>query len=112
MKTVGLLFFAALAFGQAPGTITIASSITAVAGTVTCTVSSSIPAAAGGVHFACKDGTGSLTQDAVIPVGSTSGIVGSFNSGSDAVTWIVQEPTAGVISWQIAANGVMKTGTF
>lgn len=102
------------AWAQTAGTIakTTISTISATAGVVSCTFTSQQPALPTGVAVSCKAGTAILDQTSVIPVGNTSGIVGSFHSGSDAITWILKQPTTGVVTWEVAANGVSQSGTF
>lgn len=99
---------------QTPGAInkTTISTISASAGTVSCTFTSQSPALPTGVSVSCKAGAAGLDQTSVVPVGNTSGIVGSFHSGSDAVTWMLTQPVAGSVSWEIAANGTSQKGTF
>lgn len=103
-----------VASAQTPGTIakTTVSTVTATAGTVSCTFTSQSPALPTGVGINCKSGTASLSQTSVVPTGNTSGIVGSFNVGPDAITWLLTQPTAGVVTWEIAANGSSRSGTF
>jgi len=105
-----ILFFALAALAQQPGTVTVTNTVAAVAGPITCTLSNPSPPA---FSMACTaSGGATLKQDATPAIGPTSGIVGSFNVGADAVTWIVKQETAGAVTWQVAANGVLKTGSF
>jgi hypothetical protein len=110
-RLIALLALCAAA--QTPGTITIGTTVVATAGSgagsVSCTFSNP---ASPTVHTACTSGTATLSQDSTPAVGSTNGAVGSFVNGSNNVTWIIQQPTAGSVTWQIAANGTSKTGTF
>ncbi len=118
MKTIRifaiLAAFASALFGQAAGTITIAATITAVAGTgtsaVTCVMTTpALPA----VHVVCSVGsTQMLLMDATPAVGATNGASGTFSNAGNSVTWILQQATAGTVTWQLAANGVSKSGTF
>ena len=109
------LLFPFLAVAQAAGTITVTTSVVAVAGTgatgVSCTISNPTRPT---IHIACSiGGTVVLTQDATPAVGSTSGIVGTFlNAGVNSVTWIIQQPTAGTITWNVTANGTTQAGSF
>jgi hypothetical protein len=98
-----------------PGTVTTTGAVTGTAGTVTCSFSNQSPPAAAGVHINCvvSSGIGQMSQDSVVPIGSPNGIAGSFNANGNSVTWILLQPTAaGPVSWQVAANGTMKSGTF
>ncbi len=105
-----ILFFAFAALAQQPGSVTVTNTVTAVAGAITCTLSNQAPPA---FTLACNAAGGATpTQTATPAVGATSGIVGSFNVGADAVTWIVKQENAGVVTWQVAANGVAKVGGF
>ena len=99
---------------QTPGTISkvTISTVNATAGTVSCTFQSQLPLLPTGVSVSCKAGTAGLDQTSVIPIGNTSGVVGSFHSGPDAITWIIKQPTAGSVSWEIAANGIAQSGVF
>lgn len=100
---------------QAPGTVTSTStsSVTATTATVSCVLTNTIPSLPSGIHAVCKIGSATvLTMDIVIAQGS-NGSVGAFVNGSDNVTWIVNQAAGTtVITWQIAANGVAKSGTF
>jgi len=109
-----LIFLASVLVAQTPGTIAkvTTSTITVTAGTVACTFTSQSPALPTGVAVSCKAGTAGLDQTSVVPTGNTSGIVGSFHSGSDAVTWLLKQATAGTVTWEISANGVAQNGTF
>jgi len=108
MRTL-ILFFAFAALAQQPGSVTVTNTVTAVAGAITCKLSNPAPPA---FTLACNASGATLTQSATPAVGATSGIVGRFNVGADAVTWIVKQETAGVVTWQVAANGVMRAGRF
>lgn len=107
---VGTLAALLIGAAQQPGTVTVTNTVTAVAGPITCTLSNPAPPA---FSMTCAaPGGATLKQDATPAVGATSGIVGSFNVGADAVTWIVKQETAGAVTWQVGANGVMKAGSF
>ena len=113
-----LLLPAAWLQAQAAGSVT---------QTTVLTVTAAAPAAAGSsqltcqfsnpskptVHVVCSQNGGQvLTMDATPAVGATSGVVGSLNLSGNAITWIVQQTTAGNVTWQIAANGTAGQGTF
>ncbi len=109
MKRLGLFLVALGLFAQTPGTVLVALNVTAKAGAITCVFSN---AAKPTIHTVCTAGTSNLTQDSTSAVGSTSGAVGSFQVAGDSVTWVIQQPTAGNVTWQIAANGTMQSGNF
>lgn len=116
MKTLLLpLLLAALADGQSTGTVaqSTTSSVVGTAGTLICTLSNSTPSLPSGVHVVCTvSGTVALTLDSVVPTG-TNGLVGSFANAGNTVTWLVNQPTGqATFSWQMAANGSAKIGTF
>lgn len=102
-------------FAQAPGTVaqSTVSNVVGTAGTLTCTLTNQSPAVPSGVHVACSiSGASVLVMDSVVPTG-TNGMVGSFGSAGNVITWIVNQPTGQTLySWQMAANGVSKQGTF
>lgn len=115
MRAIVVLLLMGLgAIAQSTGSIsqTTVSTVSATAGAVTCTFTSQKPSLPTGVSVSCKAGVASLDQTASIPAGDTSGVVGSFHSGTDAVTWMLKKTTAGVVTWEIAANGASQTGTF
>jgi hypothetical protein len=62
---------------------------------------------------ACTNsGTSVLVMDATIVTGP-NGVTGQLNLSGNVITWIVQQPTGQTAySWQMAANGVGKSGTF
>jgi hypothetical protein len=117
MKTLLLIvLLSALAFAQPPAgtvTTTTTANVVGTAGTLVCTLTNTSPALPSGVHVACSiSGASVLSMDSVVPTG-TNGMVGSFGSGGNTITWIVNQPTGQTAySWQMAANGVGKTGTF
>jgi hypothetical protein len=114
MRRLLLALMATSAMAQTAGTIstTTVSTITAAAGAVSCTFTSQVPALPSGVTIACRAGTAALDQASVVPAGNTSGIVGSFHVGADAVTWMLKQVAAGGVSWEISANGATQKGTF
>ena len=115
MKLLLSLLFAASLWAQSPGTVavTTTSTVTGTAGSVVCTLTNSTPTLATGVHIVCASaGATVLTMDSVVPTGA-NGMVGSFLLAGNSVTWIVNQPTGQTMySWQMAANGVGKSGTF
>ena len=110
-----IVLLVAVMFAQTPGTVTksTVNTVTAVAGAVTCVLTNSVPATATGPSMVCKDSITTITQSGMVPVGSKSGTVGSFNSAGDSVTWILtQLDASSPVSYQIVANGVASTGSF
>jgi hypothetical protein len=105
---------AAAAQTPPPGTITVSTTVTATAGAgaaaVQCVLSTSRPPA---IHAVCTiGGTVVISQDATAPVGAVSGNSETVIWMGNSVTWIVAQPTAGSVTWQISANGTMQSGTF
>jgi hypothetical protein len=115
MKLLISLLFAASLLAQSSGTVTqsTTSNVVGTAGSVVCTLTNTTPSLPSGVHVVCTSaGATVLTMDSVVPTG-TNGMVGSFSLSGNAVTWIVNQPTGqSNYSWQMAANGVGKSGTF
>jgi hypothetical protein len=115
MKLLFSLLFAASLWAQTVGTIAVStiSTVTATAGPLVCVLTNSTPALPTGIHVACTNsGATVFTADSVVPTG-TNGLVGSFSLAGNSVTWIVNQPTGQTsFSWQMAANGVGKSGTF
>lgn len=114
------VFFAALVVlvllaislkGQTVGTVAVTTlrTVTATAGPLVCTFTNPNPPA---FEMRCTvAGVVKLTQNATPAVGA-GGVAGQYNEGAEAITWIVTQPTAGVVGWDIAANGVRQTGSF
>lgn len=113
MKMLLLLLIASVAPAQT-GTVSqsTTSSVVGTAGTLVCTLTNTTPALPTGVHVVCANsGASVLVMDAAIPVGP-NGIVGSMTLTGNSVTWSITQPVVGPYSWQMAANGVAKSGTF
>ena len=115
---LALLLPAAWLQAQAAGTVTQTTvlSVTAVApaaagtGQLTCVFSNPAKPT---VHVVCSQAGGTiLSMDATPAVGATAGVVGQLNLSGNTITWIVQQPTAGNVTWQVAANGTAGNGTF
>ena len=89
------------------------SNVVGTAGPVVCTLTNTTPVLPSGVHVLCTNaGVNVLVMDSVVPTG-TNGTVGSFGLSGNTVTWMVNQPIAnGPYAWQMAANGVSKSGTF
>jgi len=91
-----VLLFAALSItsAQTPGTINVTQNVTATAGTLSCTFSNP---ARPTIHVSCTGGGSTYAADVTPAVGSTNGYVGSLNAAPNAITWAIQQPTAGTI---------------
>jgi hypothetical protein len=114
MKTIIGLVFSFSLLAQSPGTVaqSTVSNVVGTAGPVVCTLTNASPVLATGVHVVCTNaGASVLVMDSVVPTG-TNGMAGSFGIAGNTVTWIVNQPVAGPSAWQMAANGVAKSGTF
>ena len=97
------------------GTVTVTTAVVATAGTDAATqVICTLALSSGVVHADCKVGGTSVQSSDSKPLpGDKNGYVGSVTANSNSVTWMLQQPdAAGPISWQIAANGITKSGTF
>lgn len=108
-----LLLLPLLAFPQGTVVQSTTTTVTGTAGPLVCVMRNSSPALPTGVHVECAvSGSVKMTFDVVVSAGN-NGAVGSYSEGSDIVTWLVKLPTEpGPYSWQMVANGVLKTGTF
>lgn len=114
MKTLLAFLFSLSLVAQSPGTVaqSTVSNVVGTAGVVVCTLTNGSPAFPAGVHVVCTNsGASVLVMDSVVPTG-TNGMVGSFSLAGNTITWIVNQPVAGPYAWQMAANGVAKSGTF
>ena len=119
MKLTTLLFvLASLAFGQGVGTVTVASIITAVAGTgtgaLTCVATPGETAGVSTMRVVCTVGTQTiLSSDATVPSTPGTGIIVSASSGSNIISWQLNKGITPLPDgWSVAANAVTKTGTF
>lgn len=110
-----LLTFLLLAFplaAQVTAVKTTSTTVTAVAGPVTCTFFSASPVPATGIAVKCADSVTSVTSSGLPPAGSTSGIVGQLTSAGNSITWAFTLPTAGgPISYSIVATPSGGTGS-
>ena len=119
MKAAGAILASSLllvqfAAGQTPGTVVVGTTVTATVGTgttlATCNFTNfNRPTIV--VSCTADDGA-TLSMQTTPAVGSTNGSVGSFNEASQSITWSIQQPTAGVVTWSIAANGTLQSGNF
>lgn len=115
MKSIIALLILSASLAAQTGTVAqnTVSNVVGTAGTLVCTLTNSAPALPSGVHVACtSSGAPVLTLDSVVPIG-TNGMVGSFSTAGNMITWLVNQPTGQTTyAWQVVANGVGKTGTF
>lgn len=110
MKRLVLAALLALSLIAQTGTITVATNITATAGTLVCVIT---PDASGNdVSFTCRNnGTLVLTASVTPAASGASGITLGATIGTNSVTALLTKPAA-AITWDVAANGTRKTGTF
>lgn len=111
---IALLFVAAsVAFAQAPtGTVQVAASITATAGTLVCTGTASVAATTSTMHLKCVDGSDAVLPEVDFTVSAPGSTVYSIQRGANVVTWTLSKGNPIPDQWQVTANGVMKSGTF
>lgn len=110
MKLATLLF-AAILNAQTTGTVaeTTLRTVTATAGALVCVFTNPNPPA---FDMRCTVGGVVKLQQTATPAVGTGGVAGSFVEGSSNVAWIITQPTAGAVNWDIAADGTRKTGVF
>jgi hypothetical protein len=117
---MALLLALRLAHAQtpAPGNTVQTSVITSYApagpsipGQIVCALANA-PANPLSVNGTCAQGTTSWAFSLpVLPVGVGNGATNTFVSGGNSISYLIQQLTAGVISWQVVANGSMSSGT-
>ena len=92
--------------------VTIANGVvTGMAGPLVCTLQSPAPPA---VITQCT-GSAPLPAMTVTPVlAATAGLAENASDGTNSVGWILQQKTAGIVSWQMSVNGngPVSIGTF
>lgn len=110
MRLLALLISSVLA-AQTTGTVAVTTlrTVTATAGVLICTFTNPNPPA---FEMRCTVSGAVKLQQTATPAVGAGGVTGQFNEGAEAITWIVTQPTAGVVGWDIAANGVRQTGSF
>lgn len=109
-----LLWLAAMAVlqGQAPtGSVDIAATITATAGTLVCVGTPSVASAASNMHMKCSDAQALLHESDYL-VASPGSVVYSIGRGANTITWLLTKGGAVPDQWQVSANGVSKSGNF
>jgi hypothetical protein len=109
----GLLLAAGILFAQVPGTVTVSTSITAKAGADTDSdqiICAGTPSATASVmHMTCTVG-GSQIFNSDTNIAPTTGISFSIVKGANNITWLLTKGTPD--SWQVSANGTVKSGSF
>ena len=106
-----ILLAASILTAQTTGTIVVTTlrTITATSGNLICTFVNLSPPA---FDMECVVGGVSKLKQTATPAVGTGGVAGSYSEGAENVTWIVTQPSAGVLNWDIAAKGVRQTGSF
>jgi len=110
-------FAASLAGQVVPGTVTVNSyyTITAATSTIKCVLHRKSAEVA---NINCTVAGVSMMSATMTLAPSTSstpgnGAVGSYVNAGNNITWIVSQPMGQtLLSWQMAANGTQKSGTF
>lgn len=110
------ILLAAICAGQTAGTVDVQTTITATAGPVQCVIT---PGTGGqSANLTCKKGTVTVAVITQTPAIDASGVLVSIAAPitattSDAVTVLLKKTTAtALVTWEAAANGVLKSGTF
>lgn len=100
-----------ISYAQSTGTVaeTTLRTVTASAGPLVCTFTNPSPPA---FEMRCTVGGTVKLQQTATPAVGAGGVVGSYSEGAEIITWIVTQPTAGTVNWDIAANGARRTGVF
>lgn len=112
MKTfLSLLLFAATASAQAPGTVDVASAITATAGTLSCVGTATVGQTTSLMHLKCSEGS-TVLHEGDYTVTSPGSTVYSIGRGQNMIVWLLTKGSATPDQWQVTANGVGRSGTF
>lgn len=110
MKRIVLATLLALSLIAQTGTVTVATSITATAGTLVCVISPDL--SGNDITFTCRSDGAIIVTASVSPIaGSTNGITLGATIGTNSVTALLTKP-ATAITWDVAANSTRRTGTF
>ena len=109
-KTFLMLVLTMAATAQTTGVITVTTvrTVKAVAGDMVCMFAS---VNANGFNTECKVKDVVRHTSSATPAVGTA-VLGSLHENNDSITWIVTQPVAGTIRWEIAANGERLTGDF
>jgi len=101
---------------QTTGTVAVATTITAVAGTdpatqLTCVGTPTVTSSVSNMHMVCSAAGKTLhtSDNQVVAAGS---VTISVQSGSNTVTWLLTKGNPIPDQWQVTANGVSKSGSF
>jgi hypothetical protein len=115
MKRLFILaaFATAIALPQtAPtGTVDISTAITATAGTLQCVGTPTVGATTSTMHMKCSE-AGVVLHEADYAVTAPGSTLYSLGRGSNTVTWLLSKGNPVPDQWQVAANGVSKSGSF
>lgn len=113
MKTLILsLLFAAFADGQTPGTVTVAASINATAGTLSCVGTATVGATVSTMQLKCTDG-GATLIDYPFTVTAPGATAYSLVRGTNTIIWMLTKGNPTPDQWQVTATtpGGSKTGS-
>lgn len=108
---IALLFAGALR-AQTAGSVTVSANITATAGAIVCTGTASVSASASTMRLRCVDGADVVLPDTDFVVTAPGSTVYSVQRGGNIITWLLTKGNPTPDQWQVAANGVTKSGTF
>jgi hypothetical protein len=103
---------------QSPGSVVVATTITATAGSgSSALICVATPGLNGSgvatMHVVCSVGSTVLhTSESTVPAMPGTAILLSAKSGSDSVTWLLTKGNPTPDRWEVAANSIMKTGAF
>ena len=116
MKKLALLSILSAAFCFADS-ITKTGVVTAVIGTAAAPVAScvlSTDANPGELLVKFQEGTNApITMTVPIPIGTASAFTGAWTIQGQTIVWTVQQPTAGVMTYQVSAGTApMQQGNF
>lgn len=96
---------------QGAGTVDISATITATAGTLVCVGTPSVGAAVSSMHMKCSEGA-TVLHESDYTVVSPGSVAYSIGRGPNAITWLLTKGNPVPDQWQVAANGVSKSGSF
>ena len=63
------------------------------------------------VHVSCTFGTEVSVSDVTPQIGDTVGFSGSYTASSGTITWVIQQATAGVLTYQMSAGNAKGSGS-
>lgn len=112
MKTLLLsLLFVAVVLAQTPGTVVVASNITATAGSLICVGTATVGATTSTMQLKCSEGSVVLI-DYPFTVTASGSTLYSIGRGANTITWLLTKGNPTPDQWQVTANGVARSGTF